>query len=435
MKRFLFIVTTLLILYGFSFDGKTITTWDGKTITTWNGVSTGTYGTYYAKVGSFNIDPAKTATATHAINGVGFQPKIVLFFWGGSTETSDNVSGGWYNIGFGAAISDSSRFAIVGESLDASASSSTGRASYADQCIRAYDNGGTVDGVMDFVSMDVDGFTLVVDNQFTNAFRISYLALGGDGLTNVFIGNHVTATSNGTYDVTGVGFQPDAMIFAQTICTSLPNEASGFYLSLGITTGSGNQGVIYGYGQDSAAAANTSGYGYNAEVVTRVDNTTEALSAFIADGFTMSHTQGGTAYIYHYIALKGGHYSVGDVATLDSVADLDHEAVGFQPSALFFLSANRALSTSDTLTDNLAMSIGAATSSTNRACAAVYDKDAADPTETTRANYDSAVYANLQTDTVVGLMDLKSVDATGFTLTMTDADPSACWVTYLAIGE
>src|SRR3972149_208272 len=43
---------------------------------------------YSAIVGSFNIDPTKLATETQAITGLGFQPKIVLFWWGGTDLTN-----------------------------------------------------------------------------------------------------------------------------------------------------------------------------------------------------------------------------------------------------------------------------------------------------------------------------------------------------------
>jgi hypothetical protein len=65
---------------------------------------------------------------------------------------------------------------------------------------------------------------------------------------------------------------------------------------------------------------------------------------------------------------------------------------------------------------------------------AISDEDNLADTETARANYDTAVYANVVDDAIVGLMDIKSIDATGFTAVMDDVDPSAYWVTYLAIG-
>jgi len=201
--------------------------------------------TYFAKVGSFNIDPSKGVTQTQSISGLGFQPKIVLFWWGGSTASSDTVAGGTYCVGFGAAISSGSRFCVAGVSDDAAADSNAARAHYVDSCIRVYSNGEpTLDGIMDFSSMDADGFTLVVDDQFTNAYRISYLALGGTDLTNVYIGNKAEHLVIEQYQVTGVGFQPDVLITAFAGRATLNSVAGGLNMGIGMATSSNNQGVL-----------------------------------------------------------------------------------------------------------------------------------------------------------------------------------------------
>ena len=82
------------------------------------------------------------------------------------------------------------------------------------ECLRCYTDAATLDGIADFKSMDADGFTLTIDDQFAQDYRICYLALGGDDLTNVFIGNKAFPEATGNYDVTGVGFQPDAVLMA-----------------------------------------------------------------------------------------------------------------------------------------------------------------------------------------------------------------------------
>src|SRR5512139_3927354 len=101
---------------------------------------------YFAKVGSFNIDPSVTAGNTQAVTGVGFTPKIVLFWWGGSTGTGDSVAGGDIRYGFGAATSTSSRFAVTCISLDALATSDASRYSVSDACIFAASTTSGIDG-------------------------------------------------------------------------------------------------------------------------------------------------------------------------------------------------------------------------------------------------------------------------------------------------
>ncbi len=389
---------------------------------------------YLTHVGSFNIDTSKTVGQTQSITGVGFQPKIVLFWWGGSTATGDSVSGGTHNLGMGAATSSTRRYCVDSISEDAQASSVTGKKHVNTQCIVLYTDRATIDGSLDFATFDADGFTLTVDDQFTRAYRISYLALGGDDLTNVYLGSKSAPTVTGNYEVTGVGFHPDALITFTCGINGDSGASNNAVFSVGMATASDHQGAAHAYSETAATTSNTEGYGYNGEITSLI--TTGFRDTFVSfgdDGFTLNHLAGASARTFFFIALKGGQYSVGDIATLTDGSDIS-ETIGFQPAALLFASANRALSTQATATAHARLSIGAATSTSERACAAISDEDNLADTETAFSNSDSLVYQQIVDDAQVGGMDLKSIDASGFTCVMDDPDPSGCWVTYLAIG-
>jgi len=394
---------------------------------------------YESHVGSFNIDSSVTAGNDQSITGVGFQPKIVLFWWSGSTASADSVAGGTISFGFGAGISSTSRFCVVGYSEDGQATSDSSAYHEVNSCIRIYTDTATLDGLADFKSLDADGFTLTIDNQFSADYRISYLALGGDDLTNVYIGNKQRDNDTGNCAVTGVGFQPEAVIVASAWWTASVGEnyIPCLMWAMGMATGSSNQGTVGCSSQDNQATSNTAGYGYNGETLSacRYDGVTirDAFVSFDADGFTLNQIEGTGIFYYHYICLKGGQYAVGDLTTRTDGNDIE-EDVGFEPVAVLFASANRALSTQDTVTAHARISIGAGTSTTNRAVQAISDEDNLADTETAYTNQDDAVYAHVVDDAVVGLMDIKSIDADGFTCVMDDAESSACWVTYLAIG-
>jgi hypothetical protein len=394
---------------------------------------------YLSHVGSFNIDPAVTAGNTQSIADVGFQPKIVLFWWSGSTATGDEVAGGTINIGFGAAIDNTHRFCIDEISEDAQTDSDSLRALYTTEIIRAYTDTATLDGIMDFSLMDANGFTVIVDDQFTQAYRINYMALGGDDLTNVYIGNIQTPVNTGNYSIAGVGFKPDAILLFTRAGSSLNSSSSNLYFGLGMATGTSNQGTVSVYSSDNQVTTSTAGYGYNGEAISYiVGSLGYGRSSFVSfdnDGFTLNALET-NSYQYYilYIALKGGQYSVGDILTRTDGNDIS-ETVGFQPVSLLFASANRALSTQDTATNDARISIGAATSTTNRATQAISDENNLADSETAHANYDSAVYSHVIDDDTTGIMDLKSIESDGFTCVMDENDASACWVTYLAIGE
>ena len=322
-------------------------------------------------------------------------------------------------------------------SQDAQAAMNSRTAHYESEVVRCYTDPDTLDGILDFASMDADGFTVTVDNQFTQAYRISYLALGGADLTNVKIGATQLPTSTGEWDVTSVGFQPDALITAHQRYPDVA-DLGVQRLSLGMATSSSAQGIIASCGANGVGTSTTNRYGYNGEVIACCNtddvDCRNAFVSFLSNGFRLNSLEGAYPVYFSYICLKGGSYTVGDLTTRADGNDIS-ETVGFEPTALLFASVNQALSTQDTASDHARVSIGAATSASNRACAAVSDEDNLADSETAYANYDSAVYANIADDAIVGLMDIKSIEETGFTCVMDDTDPSACWVTYLAIGN
>lgn len=390
-------------------------------------------------VGSFNLDSSITAGNNQSVTGVGFEPKIVLFWWSGSTATGDSVAGGTISTGFGAAISSSSRFCVAGISEDGQAESDTYCYNSVGECIRIYTDTGTLDGLADFASLDANGFTLTIDNQFSSDYRISFLALGGTDLTNVYIGNKQRDNDTGNCAVTGVGFQPDAVIITSAFIVSPNGGLNGTQLCFGIATNSDDQGVVASMSQDGQATTNTRGYGYNGEILARaatwgaVCDVRDTFVSMDADGFTLNQLEGTTQFYYHYIALAGGQYATGDLTTRTDGNDIE-ENPGFEPAALLFFSANRALNTQDVATDHARISIGAASATDERAVQAWSDEDNLDDSETAYTNQDDAVYAHVIDDAIESLMDIKSFDSDGFTCVMDDTETNACWVTYLAIG-
>jgi len=394
---------------------------------------------YSAYAGAFNIDSSVTAGNDQSVTGVGFQPKIVFFFWAGGTAAVDEVAGGTYNLGFGAATASDSRWSVVTMSEDGQADSDCYRYQSVSCCIRTYSAAGTLDGYADFKEFGADGFTLTIDDQFASNYRVSFLALGGADLTNVYLGSKQRDADTGACAVTGVGFQPGAVIFCTGHGSATEHASTTGAFSLGWTDGT-NDGVVGLVVEDNQAASDTKGYGYNAEVLAQVVYWSSSLSnrdsttSLDADGFTLNQDEGATQLYYFFACLKGGQYAVGDLTTRTDGNNISEDP-GFDPVALLFSSANRAHSTQDTATDHARISIGAATATDERTVAAISDEDAQATTETAYTNQDDAVYAHVVDDAIEALMDVTDMAVgTGFACVMDDTETSACWVNYLAIG-
>lgn len=390
-------------------------------------------------VGSFNIDTAVTAGNTQSVTGVGFVPKIVIFWWSGTTQTSDGARGEEVCFGTGAVTGASARFATTYNSDDGAATSASSCSQYSNSCIVNHVNGVIgVRGAADWGSFDADGFTLTIDNQFEEAIRVSYLALGGTDV-DVFIGNRTLPTATGNFSTTGVGFVPKALITTTVgYGTDNSGNTNGAF-TLGWATGdaAGEQGLVNIGSQSGQATSNTNRYAYNDECSCSGGSSPASRLTFVSfdeDGFTLNRIVNTNAYYIYYICLGGdAQFQVGELNTATDGSNIT-ETVGFQSNALMFLSNCYAINSVNTKGDNACLSLGAGTSTTNRAAQGMWDEDNLADTETCTANYDSAVYANVKDDAIVGLMDLTAISSTGFTCVMDDTDPSAYWVTYLAIG-
>lgn len=395
-----------------------------------------------SKVGSFNTGVG-AAASTVVVTGLGFTPKCILFWWSGRSEAVDTIGRASHYRGFGVAVSATDRRAICSRSADASASSSSQSAHEAAACILSVTSTGpAIDGQIDLQSMDADGFTLVVDDQMPRDLRVHYLALGGDSLTNMESGVFTEPGAIGNQDITALAFQPDCvLLFSAGIAADAPGAAVDSTMMLGAATGPSNRGVWMGGGNNGGGTMQTINYCISSEcialpVANMISTTGRAdFVSFLSNGFRVNWTERALSRRVHFLALKGGNYRVDNLLSRTDGADIAETGFGFQPTSALFLSHGQAESTSDTIQNNDRLSIGAFSSLTDRGAQATLDEhNLADSEVTTAIEFDE-VYANISaSSTIDGLMDVKSIDADGFTMVMDDADPSAAFVWYVAFG-
>ena len=396
-------------------------------------------------VGSFNTGTGAIGT-TVAVSGLGFQPKLVLFWWSNRTGTTDAAGRADAGRGFGYAISTSVRGRCNTLAQDTPTSMVTNKSQDDTECIGLTTTADAIDGLMDLQSMDADGFTLVVDDVFVASYRVHYLALGGTDITDVAGGNFLKATVTGDQDITSVGFEPDLVILFSHGGTNLTGTiAVDTELMIGAFDGNGNQAVYLGASNDAAGTSQTLSYCTDAEcaaifanAITITDQRAQ-FTSMLSNGFRINwiDNAGAVASAIQYIALKGGSYKVGSLLTqTDTTTDIVASGFGFQPAAGMFLSHGKAESTADTPQDDDEWSMGAFSSTSARAAFATADDDAAGTAIVSSAVEHDEVYINLNANTgaVEGLMDIKSVDSGGFTCIMDDADPAQAFVWYIAFG-
>lgn len=385
-------------------------------------------------VGSFT---GNNTTNNQSVTGVGFTPKILIFWWTFNTADASAVN---YQFGMGAAVSSSSRFALWSIAADAAATSDAARIHDNTKCLIACLANGTVVGAADFVSMDSDGFTIDWTTATNTIF--CFLALGGDDLTNASILQFIAPVSTGQVSYTGVGFQPTCILPFSGWNSNGTFPATGV-ANASFSMGAGLSGAIQvtaGAGVQDAVGASDSAYGQLTTEVIRTPTADPAdigaeLISLDSDGFTLDWNDAIDADYVWVICLRGPIFAVGQFSQSINTGSVSTTGLGITPSVLMLFSANSATDTQSG--QHAKFSFGAGTSSSARSCIWAGDVDEADPTQCDH-NMDRSKIIKLMTagtPTVNAAADLVSLDAGGFTLNWSTVDATARHIQYIAIGN
>lgn len=405
--------------------------------------------TLQAKCGFLNTT-TNAAGNTVVVNDVGFQPKVVLFWVTGRTDTTDARGRANHKGGFGYAISTSDRRFIASLAQDTPTTMVTNAMQGNAQCFGVTTTADAVDGLMDLQSMDSGGFTLVIDDAFTASYTVMYLALGGSDIVDVFGGNFTKNTTTGNQSVNSLTAKPNFIIFFTTGQTTINNTvAVDSQLCIGAAKSSSNRYVVSGVSDDGIGTSRARSYCIDSEVIALSASTPnsglEDRGDFVdfhsspSNGFTINWTESAaTGKVINYIAFNltdAAMVSLGDLLTQTDTSTDIVESNGFVPIGGMFFSHMLGKSTADTYQNDHLLSIGAFNSTSSRLVGAIADNDAAGTAVVSTGDEFDEVYFNLDpTGTITGLMDIKSVDNDGFTAIMDDADPSQAFVWYFTFG-
>ncbi len=381
------------------------------------------------KVGSFS-QPVST-TGNQSITGVGFQPKLVLFWEMG--QSADGSTAG-YQWCIGAASSSSSRFYSAVSFQDNQASPVSVRRYTVTDCVGIVQIGAaTVSSEADFVSMDADGFTINWTTCDATAHIVNYLALGGSDITNIAIGT-ITASA-GAVSVSTLGFKPDSVIFSTT-------DSANAFPQLVSNTSRPNVGYSQGGATSMEVSTNrvTSEAQRTADCILGISNapTVEQEATFTSydsGGFTVNFgTSNGGIVIY--LAIKGAKYASGVFLEPTTNTNVSVSGLSFSPSAVILQSGNSTAGTALNSPGKFSMGVASATNA--RFATHISGTYSSSPESTSgdldRTKVIKMFTPNSGTPTLNGAADLASLDSSGFTTSWTSTDGTQREVMYLAIG-
>jgi len=402
-----------------------------------------------AKVGSFSIASTDTVGTTIAITGLDFTPKAIICWWSGRDELVDTLGRSDLHAGMGYASSPTSRGVVFGQGEDGVATTNLDDAHRVDALVGNIKTSppmsGTIEGLADLDSIETDGFTIIIDDQFGLNLEVQYLAFGGDLVEEVAVDIFQSQNSIGTQDITSLSFQPDSVLMLSigtgTGPPSLFNDMQFTVAAMKSTTEQGMVATGSRNGQGTAQGASLAHQGAEAFSTMRyspgnIDNRFK-FDSFLVNGFRVEHLQADDDDVI-FMAIKGANFAIGELQTRTDGANIVTNGLDFKPSAVMFFSHNA--TEDDPATggrDSAVLSIGAATGPAERSASYRSDIDNLGTSRLATAVEFDSVYINTDeaaAPAITGLMDLVSMESDGFITVMDDPDPTAAFVMYWAFG-
>jgi len=259
---------------------------------------------------------------------------------------------------------------------------------------------------------------------------------------NVKVGTFAKITTTGSQTVSGLGFQPKAIIFYWSRNTANATAAAPRSQGVGFTD-CVNQRAVAIAEDDNAASSNAGRYRTESNVIVILSDGTPTVGSRAtftscdADGFTINWAVSeARADIINYIAIGGPdviNVKAGTFTLAASTGIQNITGVGFQPDfAMFLQGFTEAV---DTASAGLEMGMGFADYSNNQGSILNCVKDA-EPTNKTK-------YSLQRTDNVIllsstacaqdALAAFNGFSSDGFSLNVSDAPAAATPIFYLAI--
>lgn len=400
-----------------------------------------------AKVGTFT---PPGSTGNYAVTGVGFTPKaLLLFVYKNQGTTNGGPIASVVGVSIGLASGSGTTAQVCAAWNVRGDSNYTTSVRWKEGAIASGSSSGANVVYIDasLASFDADGFTLNFASASTD-FTAWYLVLGGSDLTQVALTALDTPTTTGTQAKTGVGFQPDALMFLSSAFNATSTsgyQSNGGAPQLGVCA-SGGDYAVSNWG--NTFAGTTASYGRDDRAIVLLKDFSSnvwgdaTLSSMDSDGFTLNWQAVSTEVTRVWaLCLKGTSIKVGTTAQRTTTGTTAVTGLGFQPTALLMFSNGQVASASVANVAGM-LNIGAATSTTNRQAATfgrAHNGSSYPGTAQTLASAKVAVHHAPATSAPSGSTlaadgDLSSFDADGFTLNWTTVDGTARTWGWIAFG-
>lgn len=241
---------------------------------------------HYLALGGPDLTNAKTvrwqapATATaKAVTGVGFVPDLVVTISYGRNGDPPAISG----MTDGdcillSAMTSAGQWVCSFNDVDGGINSDTSRGQLNDAMVFTYNSSLVTEDRAAFTSMDADGFTVTYSAVNTLGHEMASLCLKG-GQYKVGSFNKDTGAQPVDQTVSGIGFQPAAVMLASFQTTTQTAAVAQGHFGLGAASGVGAEGAMALTSVDAQATQNADGLDVNDKAFVKVNNGTQTVEA------------------------------------------------------------------------------------------------------------------------------------------------------------
>lgn len=240
----------------------------------------------------------------------------------------------------------------------------------------------------------------------------------------VKVGSFTQIAGAGSQAITGVGFQPKAIIFY--FSTTTAPWRGDIYMGIGFTTGPTESFALGGSSRDNVASS-INARRMAAKAISQVDGNLSVheadLTSFDADGFTLNWGADGSGVgntIVNYIALGGTDLTNAKAMKWDAGAATGNQAVsgvGFQPGLVMHAGYGNQATALPNSSDTFSFSIGVMDSAGNQWATALRGDNGVNPSNTARnQRTDSCFLEIFSNSNTNARLSFVSMDADGFTV-------------------
>jgi hypothetical protein len=370
---------------------------------------------------------------------LGQAPKALLLWTAG--KTNETLSAGFY---YGIGITDGATSVALAMSTGDAVTTSSSSRRVASKIMTLVQGGEVTIAEADLSSTSVSSITLNWTINDGQPYVIHYLAIGGSDVAAKIV-NWQAPPTTGPKAITGVGFQPEAVLHfhvGPSFTSAAPSSQANGLIGMGVMNKAGTQWAV----QVADASA------FSPSIATRAQRTDAALymyhaptavlnkaASFVSidpSGFTLNFTTATSEASQVYsLALAGLQTSVGTFTKSTAAAPASQAvATPFTPGAVFLSSYQIGPQTASVRESQCSWGVGAG-DGTHEASSAIVANDAISPTAVDAIDKTSKAFVKMNAPPLDAEADLTSFDASGFTLNWTTNDPVASQMCFFALGK